>query len=158
MMKRTPALYYLSWALVLVILLTAVFGDMIKPHGTSEADKLARIKQEMNGKSEYSQAPFPPSSNFMLGTDHRGFDLVSLMLAGLKYTLGTVLLLTLLRFSFSRGLGAYGLGSRVKERASCDQCTGCCPPCLRFCCCIRRLRRCTSDWGSTWAVKRILII
>lgn len=106
MMKRTSALYYLSWAVILLILLTALFGPMLKPHGISDEDKLPRFKQEINGKIQHFEAPFPPSSQFVLGTDHRGFDLVSLMLTGLKYTLGTVLLLTLLRFLFA---GPWGL-------------------------------------------------
>lgn len=115
-MKKTSALYYFSWALILIILFTALFGAMLKPHGISEADKLQGMKERIDGVDKYTPAPLPPSSTFVLGTDHRGFDLASLLLNGLKYTLILVLLLTLLRLLFAVPWGLWvGTTGKSKE-------------------------------------------
>jgi peptide/nickel transport system permease protein len=107
MRQRPTWLYYCSWALIAIILLTAIFGGMIKPHGIQEENKITFLKQQMNNETKYLSPPLAPSSSFLLGTDHRGYDLVSLMLNGLKYTLGIVLALTLLRMVLGTAWGLW---------------------------------------------------
>lgn len=98
MIKRSSSAFYISIALIVLILLVAIFGTWLKPHGISPEDKINMIQYQQDGKTRYSIPPFSPNSTFPLGTDHRGFDILSLLLNGLKYTLGTTLALTLLRF------------------------------------------------------------
>ncbi|MDD9270575.1 ABC transporter permease subunit [Paenibacillus sp. GCM10023248] len=107
MMKRSSAAFYLSAGLIVLILLLAVFGTWLKPHGISPEDKINMIQYEQDGKTRYSIPPFSPNGTFLLGTDHRGFDVLSLLLNGLKYTLGTALALTLLRFAFALPWGMW---------------------------------------------------
>jgi len=95
---RDNPLFYFSCALIAVIALIAIFGGWIKPNGITEPYKIHIREQMVDGQIRYSAAPFAPDSTFPLGTDHRGYDLLSLMLNGLKYTLGYALLLTLFRF------------------------------------------------------------
>lgn len=98
MIKRSSSAFYLSIALIVLILLVAIFGTWLKPHGIAPEDKINMIQYQQDGKTRYNIPPFSPNSTFLLGTDHRGFDMLSLLLNGLKYTLGTTLALTLLRF------------------------------------------------------------
>ncbi|NOV02491.1 hypothetical protein [Paenibacillus planticolens] len=98
MIKRSSSAFYISLALIVLILLVALFGTWLKPHGISPEDKINMLQYQQDGKTRYSIPPFSPNSTFLLGTEHRGFDMLSLLLNGLKYTLGTTLALTLLRF------------------------------------------------------------
>ncbi|KIL37040.1 hypothetical protein SD71_05125 [Cohnella kolymensis] len=107
MRQRPTRLYYFSWAVIVLILLTAIFGGMIKPHGITDADKINLLKQQQNNQITYQKPPLPPGSTFLLGTDHRGYDLLSLLLNGLKYTLAIVLALTLLRMLFGTAWGLW---------------------------------------------------
>lgn len=115
MMKRSSTAFYLSVALIVLILLAAVFGTWLKPHGISPEDKINMIQYQQDGKTRYSIPPFSPNSTFLLGTDHRGFDMLSLLLNGLKYTLGMALALTLLRFILALPWGLWS-GTTGKGR------------------------------------------
>lgn len=100
-------MYYLASAIVIALLLLALFGGWIKPHGISAADKINLIPTQEGGKLKYLKPPFAPNATFWLGTDHRGFDLLSLLLNGFKYTLGTALAVTLSRFLFALPWGLW---------------------------------------------------
>ncbi|RKP44502.1 hypothetical protein D7Z26_26700 [Cohnella endophytica] len=106
-MKRNSPLFYCACGLIVLIALIAAFGGMLKPHGISESDKIVMITKEIDGKLEYSMPPFEPNSSFPLGSDHRGFDILSMLMNGLKYTLGVAALLTLLRFLIAVPLGMW---------------------------------------------------
>lgn len=101
MMKRSSTAYYCSIALIVLILLVMIFGKWLMPHGITPDDKINMIQYQEDGKKRYSIPPYAPNSTFLLGTDHRGFDVLSLLLNGLKYTLGTALTLILFRFVFA---------------------------------------------------------
>jgi len=107
MMKRSSTGYYFSIALIVLILLVMIFGKWLMPHGITPDDKINMIQYQEDGKTRYSIPPYAPNSTFLLGTDHRGFDVPSLLLNGLKYTLGTALALTLLRFVFALPWGLW---------------------------------------------------
>lgn len=100
-------MYYFSCGLIALVLLTAIFGGWIKPHGITAADKVYLKQELVDGKIEYNSPPLPPDSTFLLGTDHRGFDMLSLLLNGMKYTLGYALMLTGFRFLFALPLGLW---------------------------------------------------
>lgn len=107
MRKRPSKAFYMSIAFVVLILLVMIFGTWLKPHGISPEDKINMIQYQEDGKTRYSIPPYAPNSTFWLGTDHRGYDMLSLLLNGLKYTLGTALGLTLLRFVFALPWGLW---------------------------------------------------
>ncbi|WP_123041033.1 ABC transporter permease subunit [Cohnella candidum] len=105
--NRGTILYYLSWVLIVLVVLTALLGSWIKPHGLSDPDKIHLHQEMVDGKMKYKSPPFEPNADFMLGTDHRGYDVFSLLLNGMKYTLGYALLLTLFRFLIALPWGVW---------------------------------------------------
>ncbi|NQX63994.1 ABC transporter permease subunit [Paenibacillus qinlingensis] len=113
MRRRPSTAFYISIAILVLFLLVMVFGSWLKPHGISPEDKINMIQYQEDGKTRYAIPPYAPNSTFLLGTDHRGFDMLSLLLNGLKYTLGTALGLTLLRFAVAL---PWGLGSGMTGR------------------------------------------
>ncbi|TXK68931.1 ABC transporter permease subunit [Paenibacillus sp. N3.4] len=106
-MKRSSITYYCSLGLIILILLAAIFGSWLKPHGIGPDQKITMIPYQEDGKTRYMKPPFEPNHTFLLGTDHRGFDMLSLLLNGLKYTLGTALALTALRFAIALPWGLW---------------------------------------------------
>ncbi|WP_157860738.1 ABC transporter permease subunit [Bacillus sp. LL01] len=59
-------------------------------------------------------APFPPSADFPLGSDHEGRNMVSLLVIGAKDTLMLIFLITAIRYLVGITLGAIAsLGGRV---------------------------------------------
>ncbi|ARU61436.1 hypothetical protein CBW65_10785 [Tumebacillus avium] len=99
--------YKLAWFLLLLLIFVTVFGSMIAPHGITDDFKMTYDYQIIDGKRQMVSAPFPPTDKFWLGTDHRGYDMVSLLLHGAKYTIGFALLITMLRFCLALPLGMY---------------------------------------------------
>lgn len=59
-------------------------------------------------------APFPPSFQFWLGTDRKGFDLLNLVIEGAKWTIGVSVLIALLRIAFGICFGVF-LGTYIKR-------------------------------------------
>ncbi|MFD2170585.1 ABC transporter permease [Tumebacillus lipolyticus] len=96
-----------AWTLVLLLLLLAVFGSHFMPYTIDEGDKVTMVRQQVDGEVKIAIPPFPPSKEHLLGTDHRGFDLLSLLLNGAKYTLGIGLAVTLARFLIAIPIGMY---------------------------------------------------
>lgn len=95
------------------MLLTAVFGGFIKPHELDPANKI-NLKHE-SGVTK--SPPLPPDDTFLLGTDHRGYDMLSLLLNGMKYTLGFALAITLCRVLLALALGLLS-GATGKGKAA----------------------------------------
>jgi ABC-type dipeptide/oligopeptide/nickel transport system permease subunit len=106
-MRTNRFTYYLAWGLLILLILAAVLGGWLKPHGIGPSDKINLIAKEVDGKLNYVTPPFAPRGRFLLGTDHRGLDMLSLLLNGFKYTLGTALLITLSRFVLALLLGMW---------------------------------------------------
>ncbi|HEU4964429.1 MAG TPA: ABC transporter permease subunit [Bacilli bacterium] len=96
---------WLAWLLFLGLLFVAVFGSYFMPHTISEDDKIGFSYTSHTGEQVYALPPIPPNEDFRFGTDHRGYDLLSLILNGAKYTLGFTLGVTLLRFLLAMPLG-----------------------------------------------------
>ncbi|TCP55866.1 ABC-type dipeptide/oligopeptide/nickel transport system permease subunit [Tumebacillus sp. BK434] len=99
--------YKIAWLLLLLLIFVTVFGSMIAPHGITHEFKMTYDYQIIDGKRQMVSAPFPPTGKFWLGTDHRGYDMLSLLLHGAKYTIGFALLITILRFCLALPLGMY---------------------------------------------------
>ncbi|HEU4965706.1 MAG TPA: ABC transporter permease subunit [Bacilli bacterium] len=105
--KKARFLYGLAWSLLLLLIFVAVFGSTIKPHGLEAADKQSVVSMNVDGAWKSVSAPFEPSATYWLGTDHRGFDVLSLLLNGAGYTIGLALLITLFRFLLAVPIGLY---------------------------------------------------
>lgn len=101
----------------LMVLLAAVvlFGSFMKPYELNPEKTIQMEKRIVDGKEKYVTPPFHPDSRFWLGTDHRGFDMLSLVLNGAKYTLGYALAITASRFALALPLGM-AAGVRGKGR------------------------------------------
>ncbi|MBD0381954.1 hypothetical protein [Paenibacillus sedimenti] len=106
-MRRSSTAFYCSLGLIILFLLVMIFGSRLKPHEITPDHKINMIQYQEDGKTRYAKPPFAPNSTFLLGTDHRGYDMLSLLLNGLKYTMGTALLLTLLRFAIALPWGLW---------------------------------------------------
>jgi peptide/nickel transport system permease protein len=115
MNPRATKSYYASWAIIFLLALVAVFGGWIKPHGIGEKDKINFVQTTVDGELKYEKPPFPPGRTFWFGSDHRGFDMASLLLNGFKYTMGTALAITLLRFLLAL---PWGMWSGVTGRSA----------------------------------------
>lgn len=102
---RSAKPFYFASAIIVFIVLLAAFGGMLKPHGLTNADKVVLITEIIDGKMKFEVPPFSPNATYLLGSDHRGFDILSLLLNGMKYTLANAALLTALRFIFAVPLG-----------------------------------------------------
>ncbi|MFD2171955.1 ABC transporter permease [Tumebacillus lipolyticus] len=114
--QRDRFQYKLSWFLLLLLVFVTAFGSVLAPHGTTVKYKMTYDYQIIDGERKMVSAPFPPTEKFWLGTDHRGYDLVSLLLNGAKFTIGFALLITILRFCIALPLGMYaGTSGRGKS-------------------------------------------
>ncbi|WP_442603427.1 hypothetical protein [Paenibacillus sp. KN14-4R] len=107
-MRNRRFLYLLSWALMIFLVLLAIVGPLFKPHSI-EADAKIYWIDNPNPASVLKKIspPLAPDHNFMLGTDQRGYDILSLLLNGMRYTLGIAFIITLGRFLLALPIGMY---------------------------------------------------
>jgi peptide/nickel transport system permease protein len=107
-MKKKPSkIFYFSCAILILVLLVAAIGGSLKPHGLTNADKVVLTTKINDGKMDFETPPYSPNATYLLGSDHRGFDMLSLLMNGLKYTLANAALLTVLRFIVAIPLGMW---------------------------------------------------
>lgn len=104
MSKYRPA-YIIAWLLMIVLVFVAIFGSWLKPHDISPESQFIYMQHPNPNIQKMVTPPLEPNQLFWLGTDKRGYDMLSLILNGMKYTLGTALVITLLRFLLALPLG-----------------------------------------------------
>lgn len=125
--------YGTAWVLVLLLAAVALFGGFIKPYSLNPEVKISYEKRIVGGEEKYVTPPFPPDSSYRLGTDHRGFDMLSLLLNGAKYTLGFALAVTLSRFALALPAGlAAGVTGKGRGAVSALQVVFSAVPALLF--------------------------
>lgn len=125
--------YGTAWVLVLLLAATALFGGLVKPYSLNPEVKVPFEKRMVNGEEKYVSPPFPPDSKRWLGTDHRGFDVLSMLLNGAKYTLGFALAVTLSRMALALPMGlAAGVTGRCRGLLSSLQVVFSAVPALLF--------------------------
>lgn len=90
-LKKAPISAWFGMIVITIYVFVAVFAPLIAPHGEAEVVGKA---YELMGKSE-----------FLLGTDQIGRDLLSRMIYGARNTIGIALITTLLSFCIGGGLG-----------------------------------------------------
>jgi len=106
-LRRDNLLYGLAWGFLLLVVFIGVFGTSLMPHGIAPEDKIFYRLETIDGVEQKVMPPFAPNADFWLGTDHRGYDLLSLLLNGAKYTLGFALGVTIMRFLIAVPLGLF---------------------------------------------------
>lgn len=74
--RRSPT-FAVGTAIVGILLLTALFADVISPYGPTQAFPYEVLK--------------PPGGRFLLGTDGNGMDILSRVLHGTRYAFGIAL-------------------------------------------------------------------
>lgn len=130
--RKSNRLYILAWVLMAVLLIVTLFGSYFMPHPIGKEYRIPFIIENVEGVDTKMVPPLPPSSKFWLGTDHRGFDMISLILNGAKYTLGLTFAVTLLRFVIALPIGLFAgvTGKGRKWIASMQVMTSSVPPLL----------------------------
>ncbi len=94
---------YLGFIFVAILLFLSIFGPMIAPHLPTEMLET----QYTDGK--VISPPIKPfeSESYPLGTDRWGYDILSMILHGLRYTVFVALAVTLIKMFFGTLLGLY---------------------------------------------------
>ncbi len=90
----------LGFALVLALILVALYAPLLAPRNPFETRALVRIGGDMTA------APFSPSSEFPLGSDARGRDILSLLLYGARQTLVIATVVVAARLTLGCVIGA----------------------------------------------------
>jgi peptide/nickel transport system permease protein len=93
-----------------IFIILSIFGSSLAPYDDEYSLKIGHIQTE-NGE-KLAAAPFPPSKEFKLGTDKWGYDILTLLLYGAKYTIITPIVVGLLRVIIGAVFGIFhALGS-----------------------------------------------
>jgi peptide/nickel transport system permease protein len=118
-MKRLHFGFKAACVLLLLWILLALLGSFLKPYPIDPAHQIMLEQQTIDGQVKTVSPPFHPSLRFWFGTDHRGLDILSLVLNGMKLTLGFTLLITVARFAIALPLGLFvGIWGRGKAYLS----------------------------------------
>lgn len=109
----------INWPLIIggfiigLIILVALFPGAfthINPYGVKNVD----LVKASNGSLQVDGAPFPPSKQYLLGSDMLGRDVYSLIIYGTRLTMILGLFIVLGRFLLAIPLGmAAGFGNRI---------------------------------------------
>jgi len=96
-----------------LLLVAALAGPALAPYGEDNAERLAVVQTAQGPVTLY--APQPPSLRHWLGTDRWGYDLLSLLLYGARFTVIGALAVGLARVLVGSAVGV-GLGLRASRR------------------------------------------
>lgn len=97
------------------MLLIALFGPLVAPYGPDEQLKIEYVIDD-NGEGDLIAPPAPPGASYLLGTDQNGYDMLTKLLHGAKYTIFLSLGIALARVAIGGGLGMM-LGYYAKGEA-----------------------------------------
>lgn len=89
--------------LLLLIVATAIFGPLLAPYKPTDDTKIKLV--ETDGHVSVIGAPFPPGRENWLGTNEWGYDILTLLLYGARYTVLCVLTVSVLRVGIGGGIG-----------------------------------------------------
>lgn len=112
-MNKTLFVGLLVTGLMLII---ALVGPLIAPHELDDQVKIKYMKDE-NGEGYFIAPPVAPRAEYPLGSDRNGYDLMTKLLHGAKYTILLSIGIALARV-FVGGLIGMLLGYFSKENAS----------------------------------------
>ena len=109
---------WLGSVLVAILIFIAVFGPEIAPY---EKDYMEPSGYYYNSEDDFGMkaAPFPPSKDHPFGTDQWGYDILTLLLYGAKYTIFFGVITAFLRIFLGGFLGVInGLGGKQKLKGN----------------------------------------
>lgn len=93
--------------LAVALLLLALLGPLIAPYGIDEAEP-TRYVTNADGSRVPDPPPYPPSREHLLGTDSLGYDILTRLLHGARYTLAFVVGVAAVRVALAFGVAAVG--------------------------------------------------
>lgn len=100
--------------LVAFFLLIAIFGSWLAPYSLDDREKTYYNYEE----STLSAPPLPPSSSHLLGTDKNGYDMLTKLLNGAKFTIITSIVIALFRILIGAIIGILlGIKSEKKDKS-----------------------------------------
>jgi peptide/nickel transport system permease protein len=103
--NRTPLSLWIGMALVLFLIVLGIVGPYIAPY---ELDFQEKLRNEVvNGKNVIISPPLPPSKEHPFGTDKWGYDLLTLLLHGARYTVFVTMAIAFLRVLIGTLVGLY---------------------------------------------------
>ncbi len=88
-----------------VFLLIAFFGPLFAPFPVDQAERVRVYTQD--GEQVVEASPLPPSSRHPLGTDTYGYDLLTIMLHGARFSLLTISVTAVLRVLLGLGIAFF---------------------------------------------------
>ncbi|MDQ0271953.1 ABC transporter permease [Cytobacillus purgationiresistens] len=101
--------YLLNGLFMVLILLIITFAGPYLPFIDHELNGERIVFPEGGG---IGVAPFPPSEDFLLGSDREGRDMLSLIIMGAKDTFKLVILIVLIRYAVAVPLGLLGTSNK----------------------------------------------
>ncbi|MCL6458543.1 MAG: hypothetical protein K6T85_11115, partial [Gorillibacterium sp.] len=116
-LKKLPKAYIIAWVLLVLLILIALFGTQLMPHPIDDSQKFTYLEKIVHGEKTYLSPPLKQDADHWFGTDHRGIDVFSLLLNGMKYTLGFTFAVVFCRFLIGIPLGLLGGSYRPIGRA-----------------------------------------
>lgn len=99
--------------LLIFLVLFSVVGPYFAPFEPNHSESLRT--EIINGEKEYIFAPEYPNKRHPLGTDKYGYDTLTMLLYGAKYTLGACFLISLIRIIPGLFIGLF---TGLKKRSS----------------------------------------
>jgi peptide/nickel transport system permease protein len=94
----------------------SIIGPFAAPYDLEYSKKIGYIMSD-DGKQQLRGSPFPPSNEHLFGTDKWGYDILTLLLYGAKYTVFTVLIVAAIRLLIGTVFGVLnGVMSSAKKR------------------------------------------
>ncbi|MFJ5713684.1 ABC transporter permease subunit [Neobacillus sp. NPDC093127] len=100
-------------SLFLLVLLIVVFAGPSLPFVDHQLKQHGVIKTETGA---FILPPIPPREGFPLGSNHKGVDVLSLIIMGAKETLTTVILVVVIRYVLAIPLAVGGFYSKLLEK------------------------------------------
>lgn len=91
----------ISLSILIVLLIASILYDFVGPE---DYRSMLGVLYDKNGKI-LENPPYPPSKEYILGTDRDGRDNLLLIIDGLKYTIAAVLIVSLLRVTVGAFMG-----------------------------------------------------
>ncbi|WP_043929877.1 ABC transporter permease subunit [Bacillus sp. EB01] len=98
---------------LVIVALVAVFGSYF-PFVDTELKELGALKTE---EGKFVLPPFPPMDGYPLGSNHKGVDILSLIIMGAGETLLIVLAIVVVRYVFAVPLAVAAFYSKFMEVA-----------------------------------------
>ncbi|WP_232695675.1 ABC transporter permease [Brevibacillus daliensis] len=111
MNKRGSISLWTGCVIVAFLLVIAVFGPKLAPYDITF--QLKAGTEIIDGKSQYVKIPYPPDEKHLLGTDRWGYDMLTRLMYGARYTIFATIAIAFFRLLIGTAVGlTIGLAER----------------------------------------------